>query len=92
LQSARSRSRLTDGEEAGRPGGTGTDPLNPDTDSDGHSDGDEVTNGWDPLDPNDPGTPVDIPAMSAALRALLLALLLGPGFSSLRGPRFPRRT
>jgi hypothetical protein len=32
----------------------GTDPNNPDTDGDGISDGDEVQNGTDPLDRNDP--------------------------------------
>ena len=32
----------------------GTDPNNPDTDNDGINDGDEVTNGSDPLNPCDP--------------------------------------
>lgn len=32
----------------------GTDPFNPDTDGDGFPDGDEITNGTDPLDPCDP--------------------------------------
>jgi gliding motility-associated-like protein len=32
----------------------GTDPTNPDSDDDGYSDGQEVTNGSDPLDPCDP--------------------------------------
>ena len=38
----------------------GTNPNNPDTDSDGILDGAEVNNGTNPLDPNSPGTqPVD---------------------------------
>src|SRR5690349_19356025 len=32
----------------------GTDPNNPDTDGDGIDDGQEVFNGTNPLDPNDP--------------------------------------
>lgn len=32
----------------------GTDPFDSDTDDDGYTDGVEVANGWDPLDPNDP--------------------------------------
>ncbi len=35
-----------------------THPLLPDTDFDGFSDGDEVGNGWNPLDPNDPLGPI----------------------------------
>lgn len=42
---------LSDGEEVIV---YGTDPLDPDTDADGIWDGAEVTNGTDPLDPNDP--------------------------------------
>lgn len=32
----------------------GTDPFNPDTDGDGLMDCEELSNGWDPLDPNNP--------------------------------------
>jgi len=32
----------------------GTNPILEDTDGDGHNDGWEVQNGYDPLDPNDP--------------------------------------
>ena len=31
-----------------------TDPQNNDTDGDSYNDGDEIKNGYDPLDPNDP--------------------------------------
>ena len=34
----------------------GTDPLNPDTDGDGLTDGEEITQGTDPQDPNNPCT------------------------------------
>jgi hypothetical protein len=33
-----------------------TDPTSPDTDMDGYTDGFEVTEGYDPLDPSDPGS------------------------------------
>ena len=32
----------------------GTDPYNPDTDGDGFTDYEEISNGWNPLDPNNP--------------------------------------
>jgi len=47
----------SDGDGVSNPDETnvyGTDPYNPDTDNDGINDGDEVTNGSNPLDPCDP--------------------------------------
>jgi uncharacterized protein (TIGR03382 family) len=52
-----------------------TDPLNPDTDGDGASDGEEVAAGSDPLDPS--STPIPEPASSwLAVSALLTLALL----------------
>ncbi len=57
------------------PGDTGTDPLDPDSDGDGHLDGDEVALG---SDPNDAGSVPPIPVPSLAPVGLLgLAALLG---------------
>jgi hypothetical protein len=56
------------------PGDTGTDPLLPDTDGDGYSDGNEVTAGSDPTDP-DSIPPLPIPALPVPGLALLAAAL-----------------
>ncbi|MFZ0545306.1 MAG: protein kinase [Candidatus Promineifilaceae bacterium] len=60
---------LTDGEEVND---HGTDPTEPDTDGDGLNDAVEISNGTDPLDPNDPAptptvtpTPTETPTPTA---------------------------
>ena len=58
------------------PTDTGTNPLNPDTDGDGVSDGDEVTAG---TDPNTGSGPPGVPVMPAAGHFALISLLLGLG-------------
>ena len=68
------------------PGDTGTNPLFSDTDGDGLSDGEEVTNGWDPTDPNSPNV-VEVPLLPGAGAAWLSALLLGLGFRGLASRR-----
>jgi hypothetical protein len=64
---------------------TGSDPLDPDSDGDGISDGDEVAAGSDPNDANDPGVP-RIPALPL-LPTALLALALAWGARRARSPR-----
>jgi len=57
------------------PTNTGTDPLDPDTDNDGFSDGVEVRPG---SDPNNAGSVPQIPALGPLGASLLaLALLIG---------------
>lgn len=51
---------------------TGTDPVNPDTDGDGLSDGFEVANGSNPLDPSSPPA---VPALPLEAQLILVALL-----------------
>jgi hypothetical protein len=53
----------------------GTDPLDVDSDDDGYSDGFEVQEGSDPLDPQDFPAP-QVPAVGAWAAAALAGLLL----------------
>jgi hypothetical protein len=56
------------------PTDTGSDPGNPDTDTDGFTDGDEVAAG---SDPNDAGsTPLQIPALNVLGTGVFLAAIL----------------
>jgi hypothetical protein len=69
---------------------TGTDPLDPDTDGDAFSDGDEVAAGTDPTDPaSNPAAPV--PSLTPAGAVLLAALLLAGAARVGRSPRPPAR-
>jgi hypothetical protein len=64
------------------PSDTGTNPLAVDTDHDGIADGVEVSNGWDPNNPNDP--PPTIPLMPIWGTLLLIAVVLYAGSRLLR--------
>ena len=70
----------------------GTDPLKPDTDGDGFTDGAEIDAGSDPLDADD--TPaVSVPTLAPLAGAILIGLLIGAAkFRRLRssGSRFGR--
>ena len=58
------------------PSDTGTDPLNPDSDGDGVSDGDEVAAG---TDPNSGSGPPGVPMMPVAGHITLMVFLLVAG-------------
>ncbi|MHA1821821.1 MAG: hypothetical protein ACTSU2_06090 [Promethearchaeota archaeon] len=58
---------------------SGTDPLVGDTDGDGFNDGDEISQGSDPLDPNDPNPQhKDIAGYDLALILLTIGLIILP--------------
>ncbi len=58
------------------PTDTGTDPLDPDSDDDGWSDGEEIVRGSDPNDPQST-PPARVPVLGVFSRVLLLGLLVG---------------
>jgi hypothetical protein len=64
-----------------------TDPLDPDSDADGHTDGAEVAAGTDPNDPGSHPDPLPVPSASAPGLALLTAIL---GLIGLLGARRQR--
>jgi hypothetical protein len=68
------------------PSGTDLDANDPDTDGDSMSDGDEITFGYDPTDPN---SWAEVPLFPMVGYFLLAALLSGAGFLAVRG--FKRR-
>jgi len=72
------------------PSDTGSDPLVVDTDGDGTPDGLEVAQGWDPTDPNNPGT-FSVPTLGWPGLTLLAAVLFALGSQVLNGPRVGRR-
>ena len=64
---------------------TGTDPMNPDTDGDGFTDGEEVQAGSDPTD--SASTPPALPALPAYGHLLLIVLMLAAGVWMVAGRR-----
>jgi hypothetical protein len=64
------------------PGDTGTDPLNPDTDGDGYSDGAEVSGGSDPNDPQ--STPPPVPLLPGGPIPMIVVLLAATGVAMRR--------
>ncbi|MCH7643844.1 MAG: hypothetical protein IH974_03330 [Myxococcales bacterium] len=69
------------------PTDTGTDPINPDTDGDGFSDGEEVAAGSNPNDPASTPTSTEVPALPGLGQPLLVVLMLVAGLFVSRRPR-----
>ena len=61
-----------------------TDPEDPDSDHDGFSDGQEVSFGFNPLDPADPPPGTNLPATSSGWLAILVAGLVAAGIRAAR--------
>ena len=66
---------------------TGTDPLNPDSDGDGASDGDEVAAGSDPNDAGSLPDPPQVPALSSTSQWIVILSLVVVALWQLRWGR-----